>query len=220
MSFRALSAAAHAGIGAGAPLSPVRQFAAETKQSLQKFRPERSSRRPSRATISSVGQRFVYNVVRRRLALQRQLEYSAARPRRRSRRAAVARLRKPRVAVGKRLYVVNMKAVQNFRVHLVNSTRLRRQRYPAKACPRPTTEGLRSFGWLRDMRVLRQSAVRTTVNHGGRGGGVWGVARACHPAHASATPSVQRRPPTRPHARRRKQRYIKSTRMHTPTSAA
>ena len=29
MSFRALSVAAHADIGAGAPLSPVRQFAAE-----------------------------------------------------------------------------------------------------------------------------------------------------------------------------------------------
>ena len=34
MSFRALSAAAHADFGEGAPLSPVRQFAAETKQQL------------------------------------------------------------------------------------------------------------------------------------------------------------------------------------------
>ena len=49
MSFRALSVAAHADIGAGAPLSPVRESAAETKQQLQI--PERSSRRPSRAII-------------------------------------------------------------------------------------------------------------------------------------------------------------------------
>ena len=92
MSFRALSAAAHADIGAGAPLSPVRQFAAETKQQLQNVALD------DRRALSSVGQRCVYNVVRRRLALQRQLDDSVARPRRRSRRAAGARPRKQRGA--------------------------------------------------------------------------------------------------------------------------
>ena len=97
MSFRALSAAAHADIGAGAPLSPVRQFAAETKQQLQNVALD------DRRALSSVGQRFVYhNVVRRRLALQRQLEDPVARPHRRSRRAAGARPRKPRGADGLR----------------------------------------------------------------------------------------------------------------------
>ena len=65
MSFRALSAAARADIDAGAPLSPVRQFAAETKQQLQNVALD------DRRALSSVGQRFVYNVVRRRVALQR-----------------------------------------------------------------------------------------------------------------------------------------------------
>ena len=97
MSFRALSAAAHADIGAGAPLSPVRKFAAETKQQLQNVAPD------DRRALSSVGQRSVYNVVRRRMALQRQLKDSVARPRRRSRRAAGARPRKPRGADGLRL---------------------------------------------------------------------------------------------------------------------
>ena len=96
MSFRALSVAAHADIGAGAPLSPVRQFAAETKQQLQNVALD------DRRALSSVGQRFVYNVVRRRLALQRQLEDPVARPHRRSRRAAGARPRKPRGADGLR----------------------------------------------------------------------------------------------------------------------
>ena len=99
MSFRALSVAAHADIGAGAPLSPVRQFAAETKQKLQNVALD------DHRALSSVGQRFVYNVVRRRLALQRQLEDSVAplaRPHRRSRRAAGARPRKPRGADGLR----------------------------------------------------------------------------------------------------------------------
>ena len=96
MSFRALSVAAHADIGAGAPLSPVRQFAAETKQQLQNVALD------DRRALSSVGQRFVYNVVRRRLALQRQLEDTVARPHRRSRRAAGARPRKPRGADGLR----------------------------------------------------------------------------------------------------------------------
>ena len=100
MSFRALSAAAHADVGTGAPLSPVRQFAAETKQQLQ------SVALDDRRALSSVGQRFVYNVARRRLALQRQLEDSVARPRRRSRRAAVARPRKPRGADGLRLICI------------------------------------------------------------------------------------------------------------------
>ena len=71
--------------------------AAETKQSLQNVALN------GRRALSSVGQRFVYNVVRRRLALQRQLEDSAARPRRRWRRAAVARPQKPRGADGMRL---------------------------------------------------------------------------------------------------------------------
>ena len=93
MSFRALSAAAHADIGAGAPLSLVRQAAAETKQMLQDVALD------DRRAISSVGQRFVYNVARRRLAL----EDSAARPRRRSRSAVVARPRKSRCADGVRL---------------------------------------------------------------------------------------------------------------------
>ena len=97
MSLRALSAvAAHADIGEGAPLSPVRQFAAETKQQLQ------SVALDDRRALSSVGQRFVYNVVRRRLALQRQLEDPEARPNRRSRRVAGARPRKPRGADGLR----------------------------------------------------------------------------------------------------------------------
>ena len=99
MSFRALSAAAaHADIGARTPLSLVRHFAAETKQKLQNVALD------DPRALSSVGQRFVYNVVRRRLALQRQLEDSAARPHRRSRRAAVTRPRKPRGADGMRLY--------------------------------------------------------------------------------------------------------------------
>ena len=97
MSFRALSVAAHADIGVCAPLSPVRQFAAETKQQLQNVALD------DRRALSSVGQRFVYNVVRRRLALQRHLEDSVARPHRRSGRAAGARPRKPRGADGLRL---------------------------------------------------------------------------------------------------------------------
>ena len=97
LSFRALSAAAHADIGAGGPLSPVRQFADETKQHLQ------HTALDDRHALSSVGQRFVHCVVRRRLALQRQLEDSTAQLLRRSRCAAVARLRKPRGADGKRL---------------------------------------------------------------------------------------------------------------------
>ena len=101
MSFRALSVSAHSDIGAGAPLSPVRQFAAETKQQLHNVALD------DRRALSSVAQRFVYNVVRRRLAPQRQLEDPVARPHRRSRRAALARSRKPRGADGLRLYFVN-----------------------------------------------------------------------------------------------------------------
>ena len=64
MSFRALSAAAsRADIGAGAPLSLLQQFVDETKRTLQNVALD------DRRVLSSVGQRFVYNVVRRRLAL-------------------------------------------------------------------------------------------------------------------------------------------------------
>ena len=93
MSLRALSAAAHADVGEGAPLSLVRQFVDETKQQLQIVALD------DRSALSSVDQRFACNVVRRSLALQD----SVARPRRRSRRAAVARPRKPRGADGLRL---------------------------------------------------------------------------------------------------------------------
>ena len=57
----------HIALHVAVPLSPVRQFAAETKQQLQIVALD------DRRALSSVGQRFGYNVVRRRLALQHQL---------------------------------------------------------------------------------------------------------------------------------------------------
>ena len=99
MSFRALSAAARADIGAGAPLLLLQQFVAETKQMLQNV--VLDDHRALSSTLG-IGQRFVYNVVRRRLELQRQLKDLAAQSRQRSRRAGVARPRKPRSNNGMR----------------------------------------------------------------------------------------------------------------------
>ena len=62
-------------------LPPAQLFAAETKQLLQRVALQ------DRRALFFVGQRFVYNVVRRRLAMERELEDTTVRPRNRYRKA-------------------------------------------------------------------------------------------------------------------------------------
>lgn len=73
ISFRALAKLAAAKNVSAAPLSLAQQFAAETRLMLAKLALN------DRYALSSVGHRFVYNVVRRRLALERRLENPSAR---------------------------------------------------------------------------------------------------------------------------------------------
>ena len=56
-------------------MSPMELFAPETKQTLQHVALE------DRRAWSAVGQQYVFNVVNRRLALERELEERAGRPR-------------------------------------------------------------------------------------------------------------------------------------------
>jgi hypothetical protein len=83
MPFRKLSRTVYEELVVGVPVPPTEAqlFDAETKRMLQQWVLE------DRRTLSSVGQRFVFNVVRRRMALERVLEDPAQRLRCRGRKA-------------------------------------------------------------------------------------------------------------------------------------
>ena len=67
MSFSALNRAAYTEIHGASLMNPIELFAAETKQTLQQVALE------DRRALSAVGQRYVFNVVKRRSALEREL---------------------------------------------------------------------------------------------------------------------------------------------------